>query len=125
MFTDYDWRIGVLNNKPLFACRYFMVKDHWQIYQHHTGSVDSGGFETMPTYDVPRDVLDIALRATRLIGDGLYGVDIKQSGSRVVVIEVNDNPSIDSEVEDLSLGAALYHEIMAEFLRRMEDRHRG
>ncbi|WP_369855050.1 RimK family protein [Candidatus Thalassolituus haligoni] len=125
MFTDYDWRIGVLNNKPLFACRYFMVKDHWQIYQHHTGSVDSGGFETMPTYDVPRDVLDIALRATRLIGDGLYGVDIKQSGSRVVVIEVNDNPSIDSEVEDLSLGAALYHEIMAEFLRRMEDRYRG
>jgi glutathione synthase/RimK-type ligase-like ATP-grasp enzyme len=47
-------------------------------------------------------------------------VDLKQSGDRVVVIEVNDNPNVDEGVEDLFLGAALYHEIMAEFLRRME-----
>ncbi|MGB2248838.1 MAG: ATP-grasp domain-containing protein, partial [Alcanivorax sediminis] len=31
MYTDYDWRIGVLNNRPLFACQYFMSKGHWQI----------------------------------------------------------------------------------------------
>lgn len=121
MYTDYDWRIGVLNNKPLYACRYFMVRDHWQIYRHEgTGEPDSGGFDTPAIWEVPRKVLEVALKATRLIGDGLYGVDIKQSGERVVVIEVNDNPSIDSEVEDLQLGGALYHDIMAEFLRRME-----
>ena len=22
LYTQYDWRIGVLNNKPLYACRY-------------------------------------------------------------------------------------------------------
>jgi glutathione synthase/RimK-type ligase-like ATP-grasp enzyme len=121
MYTDYDWRIGVLNNKPLYACRYFMVQDHWQIYRHDGGSEpDSGGFDTPATWEVPRKVLDVALKAARLIGDGFYGVDIKQSGERVVVIEVNDNPSIDSGVEDLQLGGALYHEIMAEFLRRLE-----
>lgn len=121
LYTEYDWRIGVLNNKPLYACRYYMVKDHWQIYRHgNAGDVDSGGFDTLPTYEVPPVVLEAALKATRLIGDGLYGVDLKQSGDRVVVIEVNDNPSVDSDVEDRFLGAALYHEIMAEFLRRME-----
>lgn len=122
MYTDYDWRIGVLNNKPIYACRYFMVRDHWQIYRHEGGDTepDSGGFDTPAIWEVPRKVLEVALKATRLIGDGLYGVDIKQSGDRVVVIEVNDNPSIDSGVEDLQQGGALYHEIMAEFLRRME-----
>lgn len=125
LYTDYDWRIGILNNKPLFACRYYMVHDHWQIYNHSgKGEPESGGYDTLPTYEVPREVLDIALKATRLIGDGLYGVDIKQCGKRVVIIEVNDNPSIDSEVEDQHLGAALYHEVMAEFLRRMENQRR-
>ncbi|GGO85831.1 hypothetical protein GCM10011348_35290 [Marinobacterium nitratireducens] len=125
LYTDYDWRIGVLNNKPLFACRYYMVKDHWQIYRHgNAGDVDSGGFDTLPTYEVPPAVLEAALKATRLIGDGLYGVDLKQSGDRVVVIEVNDNPSVDAGVEDRFLGTALYHEIMAEFLRRMEMNRR-
>lgn len=29
MYTDFDWRIGVLGNKPLFACQYFMSEGHW------------------------------------------------------------------------------------------------
>lgn len=40
------------------------------------------------------------------------------------MIEVNDNPSIDWGVEDLYLGNELYL-IMAEFLRRMENRRKG
>jgi len=31
LYTEFDWRVGVLDNQPLFACRYYMVKDHWQI----------------------------------------------------------------------------------------------
>lgn len=38
------------------------------------------------------------------------------------MIEVNDNPSIDSGVEDLYLGDELYLQIMQEFLHRMEMR---
>ncbi len=125
MYTEYDWRIGVLNNKPLYACRYYMVKDHWQIYKHGAdSSVKSGGFDAMPTFEAPRAVVDAAVSACKLIGDGFYGVDLKQSGDRVAVIEVNDNPSIDSGVEDQYLGKELYASFMEDFLRRLEARRR-
>ncbi len=125
LYTDYDWRIGVLGGRAIYACKYMMVKGHWQIYQHGESKVESGDFETLPTYEVPRGVIQAALNATRLIGDGLYGVDIKQSGNRVAVIEVNDNPSVDSGVEDKFLGGELYTLIMQEFLSRMEAKRRG
>ncbi len=124
LYTEYDWRIGVLNHKPIYACRYYMVKNHWQIYRHGDGAVKSGGFDTLPTFEVPKAVLQAALKVSRLIGDGLYGVDIKQSGSKAVVIEVNDNPSLDSGVEDRYLGDELYTLVMQEFLRRLELRGR-
>ena len=122
MYTDYDWRIGVLNNRPIFACRYYMVKDHWQIYQHGGDETASGRFDTLPTYEVPSAVLDVAMKACRLIGNGLYGVDIKQKGDQAFVIEVNDNPSIDSDVEDAWLKDELYMLVMQEFLHRMEKK---
>jgi glutathione synthase/RimK-type ligase-like ATP-grasp enzyme len=124
LYTEYDWRIGVLNNRPLFACRYFMAKGHWQIYKHGEGRIGSGGWETLPTYEVPKSVLDAALKSARLIGDGLYGIDIKQQGSKVYVIEVNDNPSLEHGVEDQFIGDELYMQIMAEFARRLENRER-
>src|SRR5690606_35895741 len=31
MPTEYDWRIGVIEGEPLFACRYHMAKKHWQV----------------------------------------------------------------------------------------------
>lgn len=122
MYTQYDWRIGVLNHKPLYACRYYMVDEHWQIYQHGDSSVKEGGFETLATFEVPKQVLNLAVKSTRLMGDGLYGVDIKQGDKQAVVIEINDNPSIDSGVEDKYLGEQLYVEIMSEFQRRMMAR---
>jgi len=122
LYTDYDWRIGVLNNRAIYACKYFMVRDHWQIYRYGgQGDVDSGNFQTMPTHEAPRAVIEAALRATRSIGNGLYGVDIKQSGDRVAVIEVNDNPSIEAGVEDEYLGVDLYYLIMEDFLRRLDE----
>lgn len=123
LYTDYDWRIGILNNKVIFACQYFMSQGHWQIYHHHEGGeAESGGFETMPASKVPKQVLKVALKAAGLIGDGLYGVDLKQRGDEVFVIEVNDNPSIDSEVEDAYLGEELYRVILEEFVRRLEKK---
>ena len=123
MYTDYDWRIGVLDGKPLYACRYYMVRKHWQIYRHGKRS-QSGGFDAVPLDEVPKAVLDTAVSACALIGKSFYGVDLKQKGDRVVVIEVNDNPSVDSGVEDKLLGDALYDALMKVFLQRMEMRGR-
>lgn len=127
LYTDFDWRIGILNNKPLYACRYFMVKDHWQIYRHNDqgGKADSGESTTMPTFEVPKGVLEAAMKATRPIGDGFYGVDLKEKNGKGYVIEVNDNPSIDRGVEDHYLGHGLYEKIMEEFLHRMEERRKA
>ena len=124
LFTDFDWRIGVLNGRAIFACRYHMARNHWQIYNHGSKRFSSGGFETLPTFEVPKKVLDAAIKACSIIGKGLYGVDIKQKGNQVYVIEVNDNPSIDHKVEDLYLGNELYMHIMNEFAHRLEMRGR-
>src|SRR5207253_3077026 len=35
--TEYDWRVGILDKKPLFVCKYFMAKDHWQIIHRKAG----------------------------------------------------------------------------------------
>jgi glutathione synthase/RimK-type ligase-like ATP-grasp enzyme len=29
MPTEYDWRVGVLEGRPLYACRYHMASKHW------------------------------------------------------------------------------------------------
>lgn len=118
--TDFDWRIGILDGEVLFASRYYMARGHWQIYDHSRPRVRSGSFTTHPPSDVPKAILKAALKATRLIGDGLYGVDLKQVGERVVVIEVNDNPNLDAGVEDAYLGARLYARVMDVFLARLE-----
>ena len=125
LYTEFDWRIGIFNNRALYACRYYMVKNHWQIYHHHESRIDSGHFETLPTFEVPKAVLEAALKATQPIGNGLYGVDVKEKNGKGYVIEVNDNPNIDRGVEDKYLGDELYRLIMSEFLRRMENRSKG
>ena len=124
VYTEYDWRIGVLNGRAIYACRYFMARNHWQIYNHSSKKHFTGDFETLPTFEVPKPVLDAAVKASAIVGKSLYGVDIKQVNNQVYVIEVNDNPSIESKVEDLYLGKELYMIIMQEFANRLEARGR-
>ncbi len=119
-YTEYDWRIGILANIPIFASKYHMAKNHWQVYKHGETRSRYGSSENLDLADVPSVVLDTALAAARPIGDGLYGVDLKQtSAGEILVIEVNDNPNIDSPSEDRSLGDQLYAQILAEFARRI------
>ncbi|MEQ9460345.1 MAG: RimK family protein [Phycisphaeraceae bacterium] len=119
MPTDFDWRIGVLDGEPLFACRYGMAPDHWQIYKRGDAGLEEGDAETMPVKKAPQDVIRLAVRAANLMGDGLYGVDLKVVYGKPVVIEVNDNPNIDAGVEDLFLGDELYLRIMLSFFKRL------
>lgn len=121
--TPFDWRVGVLDGQPLFVCKYHMAKDHWQIIKRdEDGEPDYGRTENLTVEEAPREVIDCAVRAANLIGDGLYGVDLKQVGGRCLVIEVNDNPNIDAGYEDGILKEALYLRIMGSFLRRIEHR---
>ena len=120
--TPFDWRIGIFDRRPLYACKYFMARRHWQIVNRENGHAVEGRHETLPVELAPRPVVSTALRVANLIGDGLYGVDLKQVGRQVYVIEVNDNPSIEAGVEDEVLKGDLYTRVMEVFLRRLEQR---
>ncbi len=130
--TEFDWRVGILDRHPLFVAKYFMVPGHWQIIRHGAGNQPDrkhdfveGKTEALSVGEAPDRVVKIALRAARLIGDGFYGVDIKQVGRRLYVIEINDNPNVDAGNEDSVLKDALYREVMGVFLKRIEARKRG
>jgi glutathione synthase/RimK-type ligase-like ATP-grasp enzyme len=123
--TQFDWRVGVLNRAPLYVCQYFMSKNHWQIVKHEAdGRFEEGTFKTHAVEQAPREVVELALRATGLIGDGLYGVDIKQTDRGPVVIEINDNPNLEVGVEDAVIKDELYRRVLADLVRRIELRGR-
>jgi glutathione synthase/RimK-type ligase-like ATP-grasp enzyme len=121
--TEFDWRVGILDRQPFYVCRYHMAKGHWQIINYDSkGRIREGRSEGVPLDQVPARVLKTALRAANLIGDGLYGVDLKQVGNRVYVIEVNDNPSIDGGLEDEIVKDDIYLKIMQSIVRRIEKK---
>lgn len=127
MPSDYDWRIVLLGGEPLLACRYHMASGHWQILNHAAAGPDSAGdngsfglVDCVPLSDVPPDILDTAKRAAALIGDGLYGVDLKEVDGKPFVIEVNDNPNLDAGYEDVLMGDALYAAIIDYFKARID-----
>lgn len=120
--TDFDWRIVVLDQRPLFVCKYYMAPGHWQIIKHEQHRMCEGKTEALSVGEAPDDVVKIAVQAANLIGDGMYGVDLKQVGSQCYVIEINDNPNVDAGNEDAVLSDALYREVMGVFRKRIEAR---
>jgi glutathione synthase/RimK-type ligase-like ATP-grasp enzyme len=119
--TEFDWRVGILDGKPLFVCKYFMADKHWQILNWSAqGSMHQGDFETISVDQAPSGLIRTALKATALIGDGLYGVDMKELDGKFYVIEINDNPNIDAGVEDKILKEKLYATVMDVFLTKIK-----
>jgi len=123
--TPFDWRIGVLDGAPVWCAKYHMARAHWQIVR----STESGGrrygkVEAVALSAAPPEVLAVALEATALLGEGLYGVDIKQAGERVVVIEVNENPNLEEDEEDAAEGDVIYERLAAAFVRRIQAKAR-
>ena len=127
MPTAYDWRVGVLDGKPLFVCRYHMARKHWQILtRSKSGRIVGGNTDTHPISRAPKAVVDTAVKAANLIGDGLYGVDLKEVDGTVYVIEVNDNPNIDPHFEDDVIKDKLYDRVIRSLVRRVrQNRAKG
>lgn len=136
MPSDFDWRIGVLDGVPLYACKYYMAKGHWQIYNWSSATKDdiTGNFDCMPIADAPKVIVDAAVKAvmavvgTHLNGHGalqapgLFGVDVKEVAGKPFVIEVNECPNIDHGVEDKAMGDDLYKAIIGSLKMRIEQK---
>ena len=118
--TEFDWRVTTLGGKVLFPCRYHMARGHWRIRAEEHDGINYGKVEAVPRDYAPREVVRVALRATREIGDGLYGVDIKDTARGPVVIEINDNPNLDLGYEDAADGDAVYVDLLDWFAKRIE-----
>lgn len=123
-YSEYDWRIGILDDQPIFACRYYMAKGHWQIYNWDATKKDDqdGNADCLPIEQVPKKILNVALKSAKLMGKGLYGIDVKELNGKALVIEINDNPNIDFGVEDRFYGDQVYIDILNAFKKRLEKR---
>ena len=64
--------------------------------------------------EVPKKAIDLAIQASQAIGRGLFSVDIKERQGKMYVIEVNDNPSLESG-ED-GCYPDIYHKIVKRLL---------
>ena len=74
------------------SCR----RSHWQIVKHKgDGPYAAGALQDLRDRRRAARRGDPGAKAASLIGDGLYGVDLKQTDDGVYVIEINDNPNID------------------------------
>lgn len=120
--SDYDWRIGIIDDEPFYACKYYMAKGHWQIYNWNAKKKkeQDGEADCLPIEQVPKDVIQMAIKSAKLIGKGLYGIDIKVVNDKPMVIEINDNPNIDFGVEDLHYGDLIYTKILSAFKNRLD-----
>jgi glutathione synthase/RimK-type ligase-like ATP-grasp enzyme len=123
--TEFDWRVCVFDRRALFVCKYFMAPGHWQIIKRDTADRVEGDTLALSVGEAPETIVSTAVRAANLIGQGLYGVDLKQIGEQCYLIEINDNPNVDAGNEDQVLKDALYRELLGVFARRIAERRRA
>jgi glutathione synthase/RimK-type ligase-like ATP-grasp enzyme len=120
--TEFDWRVGVLAGEPLFICQYRMARGHWQVVKYRPdGSSHEGGFRTFELDKAPAELIDIAVRAARPIGEGFYGVDIKETPTGFVVMEVNDNPNLEHGIEDQVGKDEIWIRLLKWFIERFKQ----
>jgi glutathione synthase/RimK-type ligase-like ATP-grasp enzyme len=98
--SKYDWRVGVLGGKLLYACKYTIPSETFKIQASVNGHLVYCGVESVSPEHIPPNVTKLGIEAANAIGNGLYGVDIKNTNGDACVIEVNDNPSIESGEDD-------------------------
>ena len=114
--SDEDWKIGVLDGELLYACRYVLPTESEKIVASEEGEIPDYASQCVPREQVPDDVIDLAIKAAKAIGDGLYSIDIKQRGGRQFVIEVNDNPSLESGEDEYY--PRIYNQIISNLMER-------
>src|SRR5204863_318442 len=101
---------------------YRFARRAWQEVKYRPdGSSHEGGFRAFDLGQAPREVIDIAVRAARPIGDGFYGVDLKQTANGIVVMEVNDNPSLEHGIEDSVGKDEIWMRLLRWFIDRFEQ----
>ena len=99
--SRYDWRVVILDRKILSVVKYIMDPKAWKIVDHdHEGKLLQCTVVGLDIDQVDPGLLETSMHAADSIGDGLYGIDLKEVDGEFFVIEVNDNPNLDEGLED-------------------------
>ena len=110
--SNFDWRVGLVGGEVLYVCQYTIPRKRWKIITYvENNRVIEGVVKGIPVDQADPQLLDVARKAAGAIGTGLYGIDLKQTENGFVVIEVNDNPTINSGEEDQAAGD-LYEKVI-------------
>lgn len=111
MPTPFDWRIGVLEGEAIYSCKYMIPKGGWRVRDYVGNKKVWGDVIAIKLENIPKKLKKLAEDSAKCIGEGLYGIDIKEFNGNYYVIEVNDNPTIMHGCEDTK-NPELYEKII-------------
>ncbi|MGB8218260.1 MAG: RimK family alpha-L-glutamate ligase [Candidatus Methanoperedens sp.] len=109
--SGFDWRVGVLRNEVLYLCKYCIPERGWKVKSKINGRNVWGDTIALSRESIAPELKDISISLSKCVGNGLYGLDIKETDSGYKVIEINDNPSIYDGYED-SVDTDIYEKII-------------
>ncbi len=98
--SDFDWRVGILRNEVLYLCKYCMPKGGWKVKSKIDGKNVWGDTIALSRDSISPELKEISITLSKCVGNGLYGLDVKETKDGYKVIEINDNPSIYDGYED-------------------------
>jgi len=108
--SEFDWRVITLAGRVLAVLRYEFAPQQWKLMDR-TAEGEWAKVIGVPRDAAPQALLDVALAASKAIGESLFGVDVKEIDGQCFVIEVNDNPTIAAGEEDQA-NPEIYGEII-------------
>ncbi len=111
LLSDFDWRVGVLQNRILYLCKYCIPKGGWKVKSKINGKNVWGDTIAIPRESISPELKEICTALSKYVGDGLYGLDVKETNDGYKVIEINDNPSIYEGYED-AVDKDIYEKII-------------
>lgn len=100
MPSGFDWRVGMLDNKILYLCKYYMPKGGWKVRSLIDGKHEWGRVVPILRRNAPKKLEGLSVNISKCVGDGLYGLDVKEIDDEFFCIEINDNPSFYAGLED-------------------------
>ncbi|MCE8422438.1 MAG: RimK family alpha-L-glutamate ligase [Candidatus Methanoperedens sp.] len=110
--SDFDWRVGILKNEILYLCKYCIPKGGWKVKSKINGKNIWGDTIPISRDKIAAELKDICINLSECVGDGLYGLDVKETDDGYKVIEINDNPSIYDGFED-AIDKDIYEKIIS------------
>jgi glutathione synthase/RimK-type ligase-like ATP-grasp enzyme len=110
--SDFDWRVGILRNEILYLCKYCIPQGGWKVRSKINGKNVWGDTIAVSRDSISPELKEICIKLSKCVGDGLYGLDVKETESGYKVIEINDNPSIYNGYED-SVDDDIYEKIIS------------